>query len=153
MTLLWKQMALPLVPLYIAINAVILIALRITPKPQRAAVPINPPWWDIPLRMALATGFVLLLTSASDVLGATWSGLVSPIPIYSTLMVTFAHVQQGADGALRVLRGVLLGTFAFATFFLIVGSAVTAWPLWMVYALAAVAAMLINGAVFQLARR
>ena len=105
------------------------------------------------LRMALATGFVLLLTSASDVLGATWSGLVSPIPIYSTLMVTFAHVQQGADGALRVLRGVLLGTFAFATFFLIVGSAVTAWPLWMVYALAAVAAMLINGAVFQLARR
>ena len=67
-------------------------------------------------------------------------------------MTAFAHAQQGPDGALRVLRGVLLGTFAFATFFLIVGATVTLLPLWLSYAIASLAAGLINGAMFNRAR-
>jgi len=153
MTLVWKQLTLPVLPLYLLILAVILLALRITPRPQAAQAVVIAPAWDIPLRVVLATAFVLALTGASDVLGATWSGLISPIPLYASLMVTFAHAQHGTDGALRVLRGVLLGTFAFASFFLVVGATVTVWPLWLVYTLASLAAMVINGAMFNLARR
>ncbi len=153
MTLVWKVVAIPLLPLYVTTIAVIIAALRIAPRPITAASAVTQPNWDIPLRMFLATAFVLALTSASDMIGPTWSGLLSPIPIYATLMASFAHVQQGPDGALRVLRGVLLGTFAFATFFLIIGGLVTSLPLGLVYGLAASTAMGINAAVFHLARR
>lgn len=152
MTLIWKQLSLPLVPLYIVILGMILAALGITPRATGPQVALAPPRWDMPLRIVLATGFVLALTAASETLGATWSGLISPIPIYASLMTAFAHAQLGPDGALRVLRGVLLGAFAFATFFLIVGATVTLLPLWLSYTIASLAAVLINGALFNRAR-
>jgi len=73
MTLIWKQITLPVLPLYLLILAVIGIALRVAPRPQAAQA--------------------------------------------------------------------------------VVGATVTVWPLCLVYTLASLAAMLINGALFNLARR
>jgi hypothetical protein len=52
--------------------------------------------------MALATGAVLLLTTFATALGASPTGLLAPFPLYAA-----------------VLWGLLLGLFAFASFFLV----------------------------------
>ena len=70
--------------------------------------------------MATATAVVLLITAAADTLGRM-DGLLSPFPVFACVMAAFAHRQAGADTARRLLGGVLLGSFAFASFFLAVG--------------------------------
>jgi uncharacterized membrane protein (GlpM family) len=75
------------------------------------------PWWDLPARMALATGFVVLLTGIAPALGPHLTGLLAPFPVYAIILTVFAQRQQGHAAAVRVLRGLLLGLFSFAAFF------------------------------------
>lgn len=75
------------------------------------------PWWDLPARMLVATGFVVLLTDAAPTLGPQMTGLLAPFPVYATILAVFAQRQQGPAAAVRVLRGLLLGLFSFAAFF------------------------------------
>jgi hypothetical protein len=77
------------------------------------------PWWDIPARMAVATGFVLALTAAAPALGPRLAGLLAPFPLYATVLSVFAHRLQGAASAIAVLNGLLVGLFAFALFFFV----------------------------------
>jgi hypothetical protein len=68
--------------------------------------------------MAVATGFVLLLTAIAPTLGPHLSGLLAPFPLYAGILTIFAHRLQGPGSAAGVLRGLLLGLFSFAGFFL-----------------------------------
>ena len=86
--------------------------LRLAPEPAVAF-----PAWDIPARVAVATTFVVLLTSVAPVLGPRLAGLVAPFPLYATVLAVFAHRLGGAGPAIGVLRGLVLGLFAFAVFF------------------------------------
>jgi hypothetical protein len=72
--------------------------------------------------MAVATAFVLLLTGAAPILGPRLTGLLAPFPLYAAVLAVFAHHLQGAALAARVLRGLLLGLFAFAGFFLMLAA-------------------------------
>jgi len=83
----------------------------------RAAV--EPPRWDIPARMVVATVFVVLLTSMAEALGPELTGLLAPFPLYAAILTVFGHRLDGPGAALKVLRGLLLGLFAFAGFFLV----------------------------------
>jgi hypothetical protein len=101
--------------------ASLLVAIALMPRRQRDVAPATVlPWWDIPARMIVATTFVIALTAAAPALGSRLTGLLSPFPLYATVLATFAHRLQGADAANAVLRGLLLGLFAFASFFLCV---------------------------------
>ena len=97
----------------------LLVALAVLPRQQKTmAVAANAmPWWDIPVRMVVATVFVVALTSAAPVLGARLSGLLSPFPVYGAVLCVFAHRLQGKAAAIGVMRGLLLGLFSFAAFF------------------------------------
>lgn len=75
------------------------------------------PWWDLPARMLVATAFVVLLTGAAPTLGPQMTGLLAPFPVYATILAVFAQRQQGPAAAVGVLRGLLLGLFSFAAFF------------------------------------
>ncbi len=68
--------------------------------------------------MAVATGFVLLLTGVAPALGPRLTGLLAPFPLYGAVLAVFAHHLQGPAAAVTVLRGLLLGLFGFAGFFL-----------------------------------
>jgi uncharacterized membrane protein (GlpM family) len=98
------------------------VALRFMPagpasrSPQSEAGP--PPRWDIPARMAVATSLVVLLTAVAPTLGPRLTGLLTPFPLYAAILAVFAHHREGPRAAVGVLRGLLLGLFAFATFFL-----------------------------------
>jgi hypothetical protein len=96
----------------------LLIALALMPRRRVARAGAGaPPWWDIPARMVVATIFVIALTSAAPALGAHLAGLLSPFPIYASVLTVFAHRLQGGDAAVGVLRGLVLGLFGFVAFF------------------------------------
>ena len=40
-------------------------------------------------------------------------------PLYTVVLAAFAHVQAGEAGAVEVLRGLLLGLYAFVAFYLL----------------------------------
>ncbi len=123
----------------------LLAALAILGAPPEKGVRLAPPWWDLPLRIISALALVLALTGAAKQLGPRWSGMLSPFPVFTFVMSTFAYSQGGSTAALHLVRGVLTGLFAFTAFFVIVSLLVDTTSLFMAYGLAAVTALTING--------
>jgi len=68
-------------------------------------------------------------------------------------MAVFAERSEGPAACVRVLRGGVFGSFAFAVFFLVVGALLGRIGIGATYALASLAALAVNGAVLSLARR
>src|SRR2546423_14543273 len=119
-TIAFQQIRLTALPAYGAVVASLVGGMLLMPRDERrAAGPAVAPDWDLPGRMVLATGLVLLLTGIAPRIGAHLSGLLSPFPIYAGVLAVFAHRQTGNTGANRVLKGLLLGLAAFASFFLV----------------------------------
>ena len=48
------------------------------------------------------------------------SGLLATFPVFATVLAVFAHQTQGKAAAWQMLRGLLLGLFAFAGFFVVI---------------------------------
>ena len=118
MTALLRNVQLPLLLLWLGVVAALLVALRILPRPTASPAPAPelPGLWDIPLRMAIATGFVLLITSLAPAVGPHLAGLLVPFPLFTATLAVFAQQQSGAAAAVSVLRGLLLGLFSYASF-------------------------------------
>jgi hypothetical protein len=116
-----QHLVLPLVPLFLTVIAALIVALRLMPGCAKASSSaVGPlPRWDIPARMVVATAFVLLLTGMAPMLGPGLTGLLAPFPLYAAILAIFAHHLEGPASAAGVLRGLLLGLFAFAGFFLV----------------------------------
>jgi hypothetical protein len=106
-------------------------------------------WWDIPLRMTVAALLVLALSSASSMFGPRVSGLLTPFPIISTILVSFTHNNEGAAAASQFLRGLLKGLFSFAVFVLVVGLAVTSWSIAATFAVATVVTLVFHTGVWR----
>jgi hypothetical protein len=60
-------------------------------------------------------------------------------------MAVFSRRHEGAAAAHRLLRGVIVGSFAFASFFVAVAVLVQGADLLLVYALATSVALVVNG--------
>jgi hypothetical protein len=142
----------PVVPAFIGV--VIALALSYNLLPGIGAIEMSPslPRWDIPLRMVAATALVVGVTESAALLGPRLSGLLTPFPIYATVMAVFAHALQGPEAATRVVRGVILGLFTFAAFFFIVAGRVEAWGMAVTFAVALVAALFFHTAALWFIR-
>ena len=70
--------------------------------------------------MVIATLLVVFITEAAPVLGPRLSGVLAAFPVYAAILTVFGH-RSGAASAVQVLRGLLLGLFGFAAFFLVLG--------------------------------
>jgi hypothetical protein len=114
-------------------------------RPAAANTHTLSPWWDLPLRMTVATAMVLAITGAATLLGPRWTGLLSPFPVFACVMAMFAHHASGSAAAHRLLRGVIIGSFAFASFFLVVALCVEKVDIALAYSLAVVVALGVNG--------
>jgi hypothetical protein len=133
--------------------ATTILSLRLIPRSPASAPSGDPPWWDIPARMAVAVGLVVGLTEFADRLGPDLSGLISPIPIFASVLAVFTHRHDGGSAAAELLRGVILGSFSFSTFFLVVALALGSLGLVEAYALATLASMVVNVSALVLTRR
>jgi hypothetical protein len=143
-TFLLRLASLTLWPTLALVIVVITTVALVIPRGVQRSEPSAPPAWDLPARMATATAFVLALTSAAGWMGPQMSGLLSPFPVFGVVLAAFAHRGQGADAAARLLRGVVVGSFGFAAFFLMVCLVVTAVPIGLAYLLALAAAVSVN---------
>ncbi len=133
--------ATPLVPAFVGVVVTLATFYRLLPAIGAMERLPSFPRWDIPLRMVAATALVVGITEGAARLGPQLSGLLTPFPIYATVMAVFTHARQGPLAAGRVLRGVVLGLFTFAVFFFIVAGRVEAWGLAATFTLAVAAAL------------
>lgn len=93
-----------------------LIGIRFFPKLERVENAGQSLKYDIYLRMIIITAFVTLITYLAQILGPTWSGILTPFPIITAILAAFTHYTQGAFGTSVILRGMLTGFIGFASF-------------------------------------
>jgi len=132
--------------------AVSLAGLRLLPAvgplgPRRAA-----PAWDIPLRIVLGTGIVVALTTAAPSLGEELSGLLAMLPVIAGITASFTLRLDGADQAIGVLHGVLVGLTGTAAFQAALAGSIERVALPASLALALVAMVATHAAVLRAMR-
>jgi hypothetical protein len=110
-----------------------------TPAPDESHTPA--PRWDLPFRMGCATMIVLVITGCAHVLGATWSGLLSPFPVFASVMAVFSHRHGGSPASHHVLLGVIIGSFGSAVFLIAVAALLPGHSLPLTYTVAACLAL------------
>lgn len=150
---LLERVALPLLAAFIAVEVSLMLLLQLFPRVRTLVAAPNPPQWETLLRMLVATTFVLLLTAIAGLLGPRWSGLLTPFPLYASILAVFTHAFQGKAAAARFLRGVVSGSFAFAVFFLIVAALLEQWGIAATFSFALAATLLVHGCSLFLVRR
>ncbi|MBD2756788.1 hypothetical protein [Spirosoma validum] len=101
---------------YMLVIAFTLLALRFFPLPTSQAIIARRIPFDIPIRMGVATVFVLIITGLASILGPKWSGILTPFPIMTSVLAIFSHTQQGSNATITTLRGLVMGLLGFTTF-------------------------------------
>src|SRR5688500_15828790 len=144
--------ALPLPLASLCVFAALVLARPLLPRATAAEPAGPPPAWDLPARMVLTTLMVLLITGGARELGARLSGVLATFPLYAAILAGFAHRSSGA-AALQVLRGLLLGLFAFAAFFVVLGAVIERAGVAAAFAAATATALAVQGASLALVLR
>lgn len=123
-TVAFEPLPLALLPTLLLALAALVIGLLGLPRPalalQRAAA--GYPAWDLPARMVAATALVAVLTTTAPALGPHLTGLLTPFPLYGAVLTVFSHRQHGPEAGIGVLRGLLVGLFAFSAFFAVLAA-------------------------------
>lgn len=132
--------------------SIVLVAALIPMRPVQSRVSA-PPRWDLPARIFTATGFVVVVTTLADALGPQLSGLVAPFPVFGIVFAAFTHSQQGAKAASNLLRGIVLSSVGYATFFIVVGTFLTELGIALTYLLASLLAVSASGMYYFITRR
>src|SRR2546426_11117601 len=149
----FQQVRLSALPAYGAVVASLVIGLLfIRRRDSPTATGAVAPDWDLPVRIVLATGLVVVLTGIAPRIGAHLSGLLSPFPVYAGVLAIFAHRQGGGAAANKVLRGLLLGLFAFASFFLVLALGLDRLGIGLSFALATLLVLLVQASTLRAMR-
>jgi hypothetical protein len=144
-TLVMQNVSIPLWPLFGLVLLAILAGIALLPRvSEAAAAETKPGRWDIPGRILLGTSFILLITGIAPFIGPRLTGLLSTIPLYTAILTVFAQHHQGAAGAIGILRGLLLGLFAFAGFYLALALSLPS-GLGLAFGAAIVSALVVQG--------
>jgi uncharacterized membrane protein (GlpM family) len=85
------------------------------PTPAGARPQAHPPF-DLALRGACAVVPVVSVTAAAQLLGPHLSGLVASFPVITPVLAAFTQAQHGPVEAVRLLRGMTVGFFAYTLF-------------------------------------
>ncbi len=78
-----------------------------TPKPLK---------FEIPLRMIMITAFVFAVTYFAEIMGANWSGILTPFPVMTATLAIFTHYTQGLSQTRLALMGMYTGVIGFSVF-------------------------------------
>ena len=125
-----QSVQLPLPFAAIAVIAALLAAPRLFPvlPHVQAEAPAARNGRDLPWRMLAGAVLVMSVSAAAAGLGPRLSGFFAMFPVMGTVLVGFTHVQAGRHSAVQLLRGMILGYFAFAAFCLAIALLLRAQP-------------------------
>jgi hypothetical protein len=121
---LWKPGTLPVAGLVVV--AGLWLAPRLYPVLPASAKAQSKPPNDMLLRMGLGALLVLLVTHFAANLGPDLSGVFAMFPVMGTVLVLFTHRSAGAAATIQLLRGMVLGFYAFGTFCVVLAWALSA---------------------------
>jgi hypothetical protein len=102
------------------------------------------PMPDLPFRMLAGALLTLSVTLAAGDLGPHVSGLLAMFPVMGTILTGFTHRASGRAAAVALLRGMVLGYFAFASFCVVLAYGLRAWPIGLAFTCAAVCALAVQ---------
>jgi len=150
-TIFMQNIMVPLFPLYLLVVLAIFLGMWLMPKQTEVlSAETKPGAWDIPVRILIGTGFILLLTEIASLIGPRLTGLLATIPLYTVILTAFAHRLQGSAGAINVLRGLLFGMLAFASFFLALGIVLEHTGLGSAFLVAIMVTLIVQGITLQI---
>ena len=93
------------------------------------------------MRLVATAALVVSLTGVARLLGPSLSGLVTPFPVATTILVVFAHREAGPGGVVAVLDGFIPSLYSFACFCASLSYALGRWPLPAAFAAALVVSL------------
>lgn len=111
-------------PSLIVVAPIVLATLAVAPRlypstpffaPASASAPARPAN-DIALRMLAGAVLVMSVTHFAAQMGPRLSGLLAMFPVMASVLAVFSHRDAGAAFAIRLMRGMVLGYYAFGTF-------------------------------------
>jgi hypothetical protein len=108
---------------------------------------------DLPLRLAATALLVVSLTGVAHLLGPSLSGLFTPFPVATAILVVFAHREGGASGVVAVYGGFLPSLYSFACFAAALSFALGRWPVVPAFAFALAVTVIAQAIVLQLVKR
>ncbi len=138
--------------LFIPVVAIALLALRTMPSADAAETTTGRGPWEVPLRMALGTAIVLVVTAAAPLLGSGPAGIVAMLPIVVTILAVFAHRGGGPEHGIAVQRGLLSGLVGTACFLGVVAAALPAWGVGAAFLAAMIAVLAVQVVALRLLR-
>lgn len=137
----------PLAAAGVAVLLALALAPRAYPTPPAAAPPAaGQPGSDLAWRMAAGAALVLGVTHFSASMGPQLSGLFAMFPVIASVLAVFSHRQSGAGFVVRLLRGMVLGYYAFAAFCAVLALALPALGRGLAFVLALGTALAVQGA-------
>ena len=86
------------------------------PAPSATQAAHARPTNDIALRMLAGAVLVMLVTHFAPLMGPSLSGVLAMFPVMASVLVVFSHRHVNAFFAIQMLRGMVLGYYAFAAF-------------------------------------
>jgi hypothetical protein len=103
----------------IAVTVGLVVGLRMYPAPSSSTHPPSDPPNDLAWRMIAGAILVFGITHFSSRLGPRLTGSLAMFPVMASVVVAFSHHHSGPGFAIRLLRGMALGYFAFGSFCLV----------------------------------
>lgn len=147
--------AVSIIAAFIVVAAWLRLVSRVFPETHASVAPVPGgfPWGDVAVRIVAAVGLIFAITEFAPALGPTLSGLLTPFPIYTSVMATSIHRRQGAESASQFVHGAIVSSYTPALFWLIVGSTIVSWGVGASYALAIAASIVLHYVLLKAIRR
>jgi len=144
---------LPLLLVFGIVIAIVATALaRLSSEDLRQDAPPRSDGARIPLRVGIATAFILLVSSAASWVGPQFAGLLSPFPVIGAVLAIFAQRNGGWRAAVAVWRGLVAGMFAFSMFFLVLAELLQPAGIAVAFVSATAACLAVQGATLPFVR-
>jgi len=153
LTYLLNSLSVSLVIGFASVLAVLVASLALMPKVGSDKMAPVSPRWEIPARMISATALVFVITGVAQLLGPQLTGLLTPFPVYVTILAVFMHRLQGGSQVVRLLRGVVAGSLTFAVFFLVISKTILTWGIGTSFAAAISIGLITHACSFQFLKR
>jgi hypothetical protein len=152
-TFFLESVKLPLLYAFVTVLGILVITLILLPHVGLEKVSFTSRWWEIPARMVSATALVFFITGVAQWFGPQLTGLLTPFPVYATILAVFTHRSEGGPPAITLLRGVVAGSFTFTTFFLVISATIINWGVGLAFVSAILISAVTHAISFQFLRR
>ena len=92
---------------------------RLFPRTNASAAIVVSTYAELSCRMLAGAAVVVLVTHFSSNFGPRLSGLLAVFPVIASVLAVFSHRYSGYRCTVLLLRGLVLGLYAFAAFCLV----------------------------------